>query len=141
VPASSSLIAKRRRWEAFLAEAERAASAADWARCGGMVARFVEALWRRIGSEERALFPVLVRSAVRRAPAIRTMRRRHGQLAGALREMHTALGDQDGDVFITSCERLIPLLRRHIACAETLLFSIGPVVCGHSLMISLDKLL
>jgi hypothetical protein len=32
--------------------------------------------------------------------------------------------------FITSCERLIPLLRRHIARAETLAYAVGPVVYG-----------
>jgi hypothetical protein len=55
-------------------------------------------------------------------------------------DMHAALGAQDGDVFIASCERLIPLLRRHIARAEALLCSVGPVVCGHPLSCCLDEL-
>jgi hypothetical protein len=135
------MIDKRRRWEAFLAEAERAAAAGDWSRCSGMAARFLEALWQRIVSEERAFFPLLLQSRVHAARTIHAMRRRHGQLAAALREMQAALGAQDVEVFITTCERLIPLLRRHIGRAETVLYSLGPVVCGHPLIVCLDELL
>ena len=135
------MIERRRRWEAFLAEAERAAAAADWSRCGGMVARFVEALWQRIGSEERTVVPAVTRHAVHPARTVSAIRRHHDQLTRTLRDMHVALGAQDGDVFISSCERLISLLRRHIARAEALLYSVGPVVCGHPLTVCLDELL
>lgn len=141
MPPSLPLIGKRRRWETFLAEAERAAAAADWSRCGGMVARFVEALWQRIGSEERTVVPAVTRHAVHPARTVSAIRHRHDQLSRALRDMHAALGAQDGDVFIASCERLIPMLRRHIARAEVLLYSVGPVVCGHPLIVCLDELL
>lgn len=133
--------AKRRRWEAFLAEAERAAAAADWSRCTGMVARFGEALWRRIGAEEHAVVPLVMRSALHPTRTVRALRRRHGRLARTLRDMHAAAGAQDGDFFITSCERLIPLLRRHIARAEALAYSLGPLVCGHPFIVCLDELL
>lgn len=68
-------------------------------------------------------------------------RRWEAFLAAALREMQAALGAQDVEVFITTCERLIPLLRRHIGRAETVLYSHGPVVCGHPLIVCLDELL
>lgn len=106
-----------------------------------MVARFGEALWQRIGAEERAVVPLVMRSAIHPTRTIRALRRRHGRLAGTLRDMHAALGAQDGEVFITSCERLIPLLKRHIARAEALLYSLGPVVCGHPFIVCLDELL
>lgn len=141
MPPSLPLIEKRRRWEAFLVEAECAAAGADWARCSSMVARFVEVLWQRIDSEERTVVPAVSRDAVHPVRTISAMRRRHGQLAGALREMHTAVGAQNGDEFICSCERLISLLRRHIVRAEALLYSAGPVVCGHPLIVCLDELL
>lgn len=125
---SLPLIAKHRRWEMFLGEAECAA--ADWLRCTGMVARFVEVLWQRIAAEERMMVPAILRSWIHSTRTIDALRRRHGQLARTLRDMHAALGAQDADVFITSCERLIPLLRRHIARAETLAYAVGPVVYG-----------
>jgi hypothetical protein len=136
-----ALIAKRRRWEAFLGEAERAAAAADWSRCSGMVARFGEALWQRLGAEERTVLPLLTQRAVPPVRTIRALRHRHGRLAVTMRVMHTALGAQNGDVFITSCERLIRLLRRHFARGEALLYSVGPVVCGQPLIVCLDELL
>ncbi len=106
-----------------------------------MVARFVEALWQRLGSEERTVVPAVTRHAVHPARTVRSIRHRHDQLTRVLRDMHAALGAQDGDVFICSCERLIPMLRRHIARAEVLLYSVGPVVCGHPLVVCLDELL
>ncbi|MBL8529813.1 MAG: hemerythrin domain-containing protein [Burkholderiales bacterium] len=132
---SLPLIAKHRRWETFLGEAERAAAAADWSRCTGMVARFVEVLWQRIGAEERMMVPAILRSGVHPTRTIAALRRRHGQLAGTLRDMHAALGAQDADVFITSCERLILLLRRHMARAERLAYAVGPVVDGQPLIV------
>ena len=81
------------------------------------------------------MVPAILDSGIDPTRTIDALRRRHGQSAATLRDMHAALGAQDVDVFITTCERLIPLLRRHIGRAETLAYAVGPVVCGHPLIV------
>lgn len=122
---SLPLIANRYYCDVLFADVERAAASADWSRCGSIVARYTEALRRRICAEESVLFPAFLRTVAGTRLPIRHIRCEHIELWRLLSKVQSALGNENGEAFLACCGDFLCLLRRHIACEERVLYPIA----------------
>jgi hypothetical protein len=125
VQVSLPLIANRHCCDLLFADAERAEALADWSLCSSIVARFADALRRRICGEECVLFPALVRTVSGMSLPVRRMHCEHVRLAMLLGRLESALGDKNGEAFLASCEDFLALLRHHIAREEEVLYAVA----------------
>lgn len=125
---STPLFANRQTCDLLIADAERAAAAADWPLCSSIVARVTDALRRRICGEESVLFPALMRMVSATKLPVQHMRGEHIRLGMLLDRLVSALAEQNGETFLACCENLLPVLRRHIAREERVLYAIAEQV-------------
>ncbi|WP_348944909.1 hemerythrin domain-containing protein [Chitinibacter sp. FCG-7] len=119
---TSTLQNQHRHCDQYLAQAESAARAAQWARCREASAEFIQATEAHFALEEDALFPAFEQASGLIGGPTQVMRQEHAQARELMRALQEAAVRQDTDDYLGCAETLLLLLQQHNMKEENILY-------------------
>ncbi|QLI82134.1 hemerythrin domain-containing protein [Chitinibacter fontanus] len=119
---TSALLQQHRHCDEFLAQAERAARAAQWHDCIAASQLFCQTTEAHFALEEESLFPAFEQVTGMRNGPTEVMRGEHAQARDLMQGLQEAANNHDADDFIGCAETLLILLQQHNMKEENILY-------------------